>query len=163
MRKPNISRREQDRRACQSEAAIEHGLPQLERRWVTGPTLRKILNISAVTPRALTAVFTSIGPTSRRGSINRRSQPELCAANSAQGARQSNIHLGPCHNGSTTQTSTKNHLIHALLHTRSAARQGGAMFWHLGLVTVVPIVPSRSRLIRLLRTDLLCIHSPATH
>jgi predicted DNA-binding transcriptional regulator AlpA len=49
MRKPNISRREQDRRACQSEAAIEHGLPQLERRWVTGPTLRKILNISAVT------------------------------------------------------------------------------------------------------------------
>jgi hypothetical protein len=49
MRKPNISQREQERRARQSEAATEQGLPQLERRWVTGPTLRKILNISSVT------------------------------------------------------------------------------------------------------------------
>jgi hypothetical protein len=49
MRKPNISKREQQRRARQSAAAIEQGLPQLERRWVTGPTLRKFLNISSVT------------------------------------------------------------------------------------------------------------------
>jgi hypothetical protein len=49
MRKLNISQREQERRARQSQATIEQQLPQLERRWVTGPTLRKILNISAVT------------------------------------------------------------------------------------------------------------------
>jgi predicted DNA-binding transcriptional regulator AlpA len=49
MRKRHISRREKERRARQSEAAIQQGLAHLERRWVTGPTLRKLLNISAVT------------------------------------------------------------------------------------------------------------------
>ena len=49
MRKPNISRREKDRRRRQSLAATQQRIPQLERRWVTGPTLRKILNISPVT------------------------------------------------------------------------------------------------------------------
>jgi len=44
-----ISQREQERRARQSSSAIQQGLPLLERRWVTGPTLRKILNISPVT------------------------------------------------------------------------------------------------------------------
>jgi hypothetical protein len=45
----NLAPRERGRRTPQSEAAIKQGLPQLERNWVTGPTLRKILNISAVT------------------------------------------------------------------------------------------------------------------
>jgi hypothetical protein len=36
-------------RARQSVEEIEQRLPQVERAWVTGPTLRKILNISAVT------------------------------------------------------------------------------------------------------------------
>lgn len=49
MRKSKLSQREQERRARQSAAAIEQGLPQLQRHWVTGPTLRKILNISSVT------------------------------------------------------------------------------------------------------------------
>jgi hypothetical protein len=49
MRKPKISQREQERRARQSKVAIEQGLPQLERSWVTGPTLRKNLNISSPT------------------------------------------------------------------------------------------------------------------
>jgi predicted DNA-binding transcriptional regulator AlpA len=47
MRKPNISQRK--RRDPRSSAAIQQGFPQLERRWVTGPTLRKMLNISSVT------------------------------------------------------------------------------------------------------------------
>jgi hypothetical protein len=49
MRKSTTSRREQKRRALQSSAAIQQGLPHLERCWVTGPSLRKILNISSVT------------------------------------------------------------------------------------------------------------------
>ena len=49
MQKPNIFQSEQNRRESLLEAAIEHGRPQLERHWVTGPTLRKILNISSVT------------------------------------------------------------------------------------------------------------------
>jgi hypothetical protein len=49
MQKFNISRGERERRNRQSEMAIAQGLPQLERAWVTGPTLRKLLNISAVT------------------------------------------------------------------------------------------------------------------
>jgi predicted DNA-binding transcriptional regulator AlpA len=49
MRKRNISQREQEQRARQSAAAIEQGLPQIDRRWVTGPTLRKNLNISPPT------------------------------------------------------------------------------------------------------------------
>jgi hypothetical protein len=49
MRKRHIWQREQERRARQYSAAVQQGLPQLEPRWVTGPTLRKILNISAVT------------------------------------------------------------------------------------------------------------------
>jgi hypothetical protein len=49
MRKSKLFQREQERRARQSAAAIEQGLPQLQRHWVTGPTLRKILNISSVT------------------------------------------------------------------------------------------------------------------
>jgi predicted DNA-binding transcriptional regulator AlpA len=48
MRKPNTSRRKQQR-AHQSSVAIQQGLPHLERSWVTGPTLRKMLNISSVT------------------------------------------------------------------------------------------------------------------
>jgi hypothetical protein len=47
--KPKITRGEQDRRARQSRETIEEGHPHLERCWVTGPTLRKILNISSVT------------------------------------------------------------------------------------------------------------------
>jgi hypothetical protein len=46
---PKISAGEQDGRARQSREAIEKGHPNLERCWVTGPTLRKILNISSVT------------------------------------------------------------------------------------------------------------------
>ena len=49
MRKPNISRREKERRAGQSWSAIQQRVPQLKRRWVTGSTLSKILNISSVT------------------------------------------------------------------------------------------------------------------
>jgi predicted DNA-binding transcriptional regulator AlpA len=49
MRKPNISDRKQEQCAGESSAAIQQGFPRFERRWVTGPTLRKILNISAVT------------------------------------------------------------------------------------------------------------------
>jgi predicted DNA-binding transcriptional regulator AlpA len=49
MRKAYISQCEQERRARQPSAAVQQGIPQLERRWVTGPTLRKILNISSVT------------------------------------------------------------------------------------------------------------------
>jgi len=45
----SVAPRERQRRTRQSEAEIERSLPQLERSWVTGPTLRKILNISAVT------------------------------------------------------------------------------------------------------------------
>jgi len=45
----NLSQSERMRRGRQSEAAFHQGLPQFERRWVTGPTLRKILNISSVT------------------------------------------------------------------------------------------------------------------
>jgi hypothetical protein len=49
MRKPNISQRDQGRRAQQSSAAAQQGLPHFERGWVTGPTLREILDISPVT------------------------------------------------------------------------------------------------------------------
>ena len=49
MQKHNISQREQDRRARQSVAKIQHRIPELERRWVSGPTLSNILNISSVT------------------------------------------------------------------------------------------------------------------
>jgi predicted DNA-binding transcriptional regulator AlpA len=47
MREANISLREQGRLARQSQAAM--ALSHLERRWVTGPTLRNILDISAPT------------------------------------------------------------------------------------------------------------------
>jgi hypothetical protein len=49
MRKPNISRREKERRPGQSWSAIQQRVPQLKGRWVTGSTLSKILNISSVT------------------------------------------------------------------------------------------------------------------
>jgi predicted DNA-binding transcriptional regulator AlpA len=49
MQKRNIAPRERQRRDKQSAVAIAQGLPQCERAWVTGPTLRKLLNISAVT------------------------------------------------------------------------------------------------------------------
>jgi hypothetical protein len=49
MRKPNISQRERERRNRRSAVAIAQDLPQHERAWVTGSTLRKLLNISAVT------------------------------------------------------------------------------------------------------------------
>jgi hypothetical protein len=49
MQKRNIAPRERQRRDKQSAVAIAQGLPQRERAWVTGPTLRKLLNISAVT------------------------------------------------------------------------------------------------------------------
>jgi len=49
MQKSGISKGERQRRHQQSSLAIQQGLPRLERRWVTGPTLRKTLNISPVT------------------------------------------------------------------------------------------------------------------
>jgi predicted DNA-binding transcriptional regulator AlpA len=49
MRKPRISQRERQRRARQSSAAIQREFSQHESQWVTGPTLRKMLGISAVT------------------------------------------------------------------------------------------------------------------
>ena len=49
MRKPTIYQRAQERRTLRSCEAIQQGLLHRERCWVTGPTLRKILNISSVT------------------------------------------------------------------------------------------------------------------
>jgi hypothetical protein len=49
MRRANNSRRERERRDRQSAVVIEQSFPRHERAWVTGPTLRKFLNISAVT------------------------------------------------------------------------------------------------------------------
>jgi len=49
MQQANISRRKQKRRARQSTAPTNQRWAQLERSWVTGPTLRKILNVSSVT------------------------------------------------------------------------------------------------------------------
>ncbi len=49
MARRKLSARERDRRTRQSEVATKQGFPQAERAWVTGPTLRQILNISAVT------------------------------------------------------------------------------------------------------------------
>jgi hypothetical protein len=48
MQKRNIAPRERQRRGQQSALAAQ-ALPQRERAWVTGPTLRRLLNISAVT------------------------------------------------------------------------------------------------------------------
>lgn len=44
-----LSSREQERRARQSAHALISGAADRERRWVTGPTLRKMLGISAMT------------------------------------------------------------------------------------------------------------------
>jgi predicted DNA-binding transcriptional regulator AlpA len=44
-----LSSREQERRARQSAHAHINGAADRERRWVTGPTLRKRLGISAMT------------------------------------------------------------------------------------------------------------------
>ena len=49
MQKPTTFRREKESRACQYSATIQQRLPHLEHCWVTGPSLRKILNISSVT------------------------------------------------------------------------------------------------------------------
>lgn len=45
----NLGPREVERRSTQAKAANKQGCLQLEHAWVTGPTLRKTLNISAVT------------------------------------------------------------------------------------------------------------------
>jgi hypothetical protein len=49
MRKVKNSSRERRRRDLKSAVAIAQDFPRRERAWVTGPTLRKLLNISAVT------------------------------------------------------------------------------------------------------------------
>jgi hypothetical protein len=45
----NLSPRERERRDQQSAAVTARGRSQRERAWVTGPTLRELLNISSVT------------------------------------------------------------------------------------------------------------------
>ena len=47
MRKSKVFKREQEQRAQQSANVIERGLPELERRWLTG-SLQKILRRAAV-------------------------------------------------------------------------------------------------------------------
>jgi predicted DNA-binding transcriptional regulator AlpA len=44
-----LSSREQERRARQPAHALVSGAADRERRWVTGPSLRKMLGVSAMT------------------------------------------------------------------------------------------------------------------
>ena len=85
-----LSSREQRRRAWHSAHVLISEAADRDRRWVTGPTLRKMLSISAMTlwrwrhrkesgfpsQKASTGDCTSTGLMSRHGSITSPSPPE---------------------------------------------------------------------------------------